>query len=401
MCRRESRHSSSRRPVARSRIRVTVAGDRVESVTFVNQPAYQLEVVEIDEPSGAGSVPIAYGGQWYAFVNARDFGLSIELERAPDLVGMAQTRVPRSRAQLTRPDPRTGFPPLVENLMWVDEPKVAGADGLNMAVNAAGAFDRSPCGTGTSARLAVLSSAGELRPGESYVNSGVLGTVYRGTIAASTEVRGTAAIVPEITGRAWLTGRAELWASDDDPLADGVLLGPVGAKSGSPPDGTRSAQTRTCCPLGWSTWGAVKRPRASTADRPRTICVHAVGGSTEALPCGSHGRRYYLTLRIARSLRGVRIPVHDVVIVGGGLIGSADGDGARRARGQRVCPGEGSHRVRAVGPIGRGRQSAGRCWNAGSGSMPPRVLGRMGDLHRPMGLRDRPQCTRVAHRRRG
>ena len=205
-------------------IRVTVAGDRVESVTFVNQPAYQLEVVEIDEPSGAGSVPIAYGGQWYAFVNARDFGLSIELERAPDLVGMAQTLRPAIARAVTRPDPRTGFPPLVENLMWVDEPKVAGADGLNMAVNAAGAFDRSPCGTGTSARLAVLSSAGELRPGESYVNSGVLGTVYRGTIAASTEVRGTAAIVPEITGRAWLTGRAELWASDDDPLADGVLL---------------------------------------------------------------------------------------------------------------------------------------------------------------------------------
>ena len=91
------------------RIRVTVVGDRVESVTFVNQPAYQLEVVEIDEPSGAGSVPIAYGGQWYAFVNARDFGLSIELERAPDLVGMARPCVPRSRAQSLVPIPEPGF----------------------------------------------------------------------------------------------------------------------------------------------------------------------------------------------------------------------------------------------------------------------------------------------------
>lgn len=205
-------------------IRAVVGGDRVESVTFVNQPAYQLEILEIDEPSGSGAVPIAYGGQWYAFVNARDFGLSVELERAPDLVEMAETLRPAIAHAVTCTDPRAGVPPLVENVMWVDEPRVAGADGLNMAVNAAGAFDRSPCGTGTSARLAVLSSAGVLRPGESYVNSGVLGTVYRGTIAARTEVGGIAAIVPEITGRAWLTGRAELWASDDDPLADGVLL---------------------------------------------------------------------------------------------------------------------------------------------------------------------------------
>lgn len=205
-------------------IRAVVAGECVESVTFVNQPAYQTEILEIDEPSGSSAVPIAYGGQWYAFVNARDFGLSVELERAPDLVEMAETLRPAIAHAVTCTDPGTGVPPLVENVMWVDEPRVAGADGLNMAVNVAGAFDRSPCGTGTSARLAVLSSAGALQPGESYVNSGVLGTVYRGTIAARTEVGGTAAIVPEITGRAWLTGRAELWASDDDPLADGVLL---------------------------------------------------------------------------------------------------------------------------------------------------------------------------------
>lgn len=204
--------------------RMCVVDGHVESVTLINRPAYYLETVTVDGPRGQMTVPIAYGGQWYAFADATAFGLSVEPKCVPDLLAVTDSvRVAVAR-QLTRPDPRTGEPPCVENVMWVDDPRAPGIDGRNMPVNRAGAFDRSPCGTGTSARLAVLHAAAQLAVGEDYVNSGVIGTVYRARIAATTTVAETVAVVPEITGSAWLTGRSELWVDPTDPVAAGFLL---------------------------------------------------------------------------------------------------------------------------------------------------------------------------------
>jgi proline racemase len=93
-----------------------------------------------------------------------------------------------------------------------------------MPVNIAGNFDRSPCGTGTSARLAVLHAAGALDVGRTYVNSGVLGTTYEARILSTTVIGATTAVIPEITGSAWVTGRAERWAETSDPLAEGFFL---------------------------------------------------------------------------------------------------------------------------------------------------------------------------------
>ena len=108
--------------------------------------------------------------------------------------------------------------------MWFDDPVGLAADGRNMPVNIAGNFDRSPCGTGTSARLAVLHAAGRLEVGQRYVNSSVLGTTYEARILSTTTIGETTAVVPEITGSAWVTGRAERWAEPTDPLAEGFLL---------------------------------------------------------------------------------------------------------------------------------------------------------------------------------
>jgi proline racemase len=210
-------------PAGLIRLRAQLAGGRVEAVTFVNQPAYFLESVEIDSPRGALEVPVAFGGQWYAFVDARAFGLTIEPVNVEALVRAAAEVRPLLHRAVTKVDSRTGSSPRVDNVMWYDDPP-AHADGRNMPVNIAGGFDRSPCGTGTSARLAVLHQAGVLGVGDTYVNAGVLGTVYRGTLAAVTTVGGIEAIVPEITGTAWMTGRAELWFEDDDPVSDGFLL---------------------------------------------------------------------------------------------------------------------------------------------------------------------------------
>lgn len=210
-------------PAGLIRVRVRLDGQRVESVTFVNQPAYLLESVSIDSPNGRLEVPISYGGQWYAFVDARAYGLAIEPANIPALVTAAAEIRPLLRSAVTAVGPDASAPPRVDNVMWFDDPP-PDADGRNMPVNVAGGFDRSPCGTGTSARLALLYAEGALGVGETYVNAGVLGTVYEGRVAATTTVGTTEAIVPEITGSAWTTGRAELWFEDGDPVADGFLL---------------------------------------------------------------------------------------------------------------------------------------------------------------------------------
>jgi proline racemase len=205
-------------------VELRVTDGHVEDVKLINRPAYYLETVTVSGPSGHMKVPIAYGGQWYAFAEAAAVGLAVERRCVPELVRVAASLRALVAEQVRQPDPRTKQPPCVENIMWIDDPLDPTVDGRNMPVNRAGAFDRSPCGTGTSARLAVLHATGELAVGEEYVNSGVLGTVYRARIARTIEVAGTEAVVPEITGSAWLTGRAELWSDRTDPLASGFLL---------------------------------------------------------------------------------------------------------------------------------------------------------------------------------
>lgn len=204
--------------------RLSMVDGHVRSVTLINRPAYYLETVMVDGPRDQMAVPIAYGGQWYAFADAAAVGLAVEPRYVPELLRITDGVRAAVARQLTRPDPRTGEPARVENVMWIDDPRAPGIDGRNMPVNRAGAFDRSPCGTGTSARLAVLHAAGQLEVGDEYVNSGVIGTVYRARITATTKVGETVAVVPEITGSAWLTGRSELWVDPTDPVAAGFLL---------------------------------------------------------------------------------------------------------------------------------------------------------------------------------
>jgi len=87
-----------------------------------------------------------------------------------------------------------------------------------------GWFDRSPCGTGTSARLAQLHTRGELGVGDELVNESFIGSRFTGRIAAETMVDGTPAIIPEITGRAWITGTAQYFIGADDPFPEGFQL---------------------------------------------------------------------------------------------------------------------------------------------------------------------------------
>jgi proline racemase len=205
-------------------VRAHVHDGRARSVAFVGRPSYVLDRQTLTTEDGAAAeVTFAYGGQWYAFVEAPAFGLSVQPDRIEELVATATVVRSQIALMLSRPDPLTGEVPMVGNIVWCDTP-TAGADGRNVPVNVAGGFDRSPCGTATCARLAILHEQGSLGVGETFVNQGLLGTLYRGRILEVSTVNGHPAVVPEIEGSAWLTGRLEIWIDDEDPFREGILV---------------------------------------------------------------------------------------------------------------------------------------------------------------------------------
>jgi proline racemase len=204
-------------------VRVRVEGGRTAAVTFRNQPSFFLETVSIPSPAGETSVDVAYGGQWYAFVEARSFGLAVRPEQIESLVSRAEVVRTAVAERVSQAEPLTGALPDVGNVVWCDEP-TGNAHGRNVPVSRFGAFDRSPCGTATCARLATLHAAGRLRPGDVFVNQGILDTVYEGRVVGTADVGGTLAVIPEITGSAWLTGSTSVWIDPTDPLRNGYLV---------------------------------------------------------------------------------------------------------------------------------------------------------------------------------
>jgi proline racemase len=205
--------------------RVEVGGDRARSVTLRNVPGYlHATDREVDVP-GAGRLrcDVAWGGNFYAIVSAADAGLEVEPRAAPALIerGLA------IMAAIDADDPPVH--PEDERLRGCRHVifHAPGRDGAGARAATAihpGWLDRSPCGTGTSARLARLHGRGALAVGDALVNESVIGTRFTGRVAAETTVGGRSAIVPEITGRAWITGRGEYLLDPEDPFPAGFAL---------------------------------------------------------------------------------------------------------------------------------------------------------------------------------
>ena len=121
-----------------------------------------------------------------------------------------------------------GTPGQVDQLLFFGPPASAGADGQNMATSTGLGFDRSPCGTGSCARMARAHARGELGVGDTFVHESVLNTMFTGTIEAETEVSGKKAIIPTITGSAYLTAFSQLVLDNHDPLGEGIFIPAAG-----------------------------------------------------------------------------------------------------------------------------------------------------------------------------
>jgi proline racemase len=206
-------------------VRVDVADGRATAVTLRNVPSFVLHSdARVDVP-GIGEVTydMAFGGNFYALLPAASVGVAPYPEQAARLIEVGAQIMAAINAH-DRPvhpgdDRIAGCHHVV-----LHEPGAAGADARAATSIHPGWLDRSPCGTGTSARLAALHASGQLGIGQPFVNESVIGTRFTGRIVEATTVAGHPAVIPEITGRAWITGIGQYLLDPDDPFPAGFSL---------------------------------------------------------------------------------------------------------------------------------------------------------------------------------
>jgi proline racemase len=207
----------------------TVAVDDLvaKRVTFKNIPSFLYKSdVDIEVPDyGRITLDIAYGGNFYALVEAKDLGLDIAPEEAGDLVRAGISIRKAVNDQLTVRHPERSFIEGLTHVEFYGPPAHPEAHAKNAVVIPPGSIDRSPCGTGTSAKLAAIHAKGEWKVGQEFVHESIIGTLFRARIVEETKVGKLPAVLPEITGSAYVTGINQFVVDPADPLKKGFLLG--------------------------------------------------------------------------------------------------------------------------------------------------------------------------------
>ena len=212
------------RVVARAHRADATAGTPVKSVSFVNVPSFVFEAgLAVNAGGRAVRADVAFGGAFYAIVDSESAGLPIVASRLPELraLGMAIAReVERLRIVVHPLD--SGLSGIYGTIFT--GPPQGEADLRNVTVFADAEVDRSPCGTGTAAVMAVLSEMGVLADDVPFVHESIVGTTFTGRLVGRTKVGEREAIVPSIEGSAWVTGEHAFHIDGDDPLKAGFRL---------------------------------------------------------------------------------------------------------------------------------------------------------------------------------
>ena len=196
------------------------------SVTFENVPSFVDRLDAMLEVEGFGTVAadIAFGGMFYAIVDATKLGFAVVADEARELAVLGERVRLAARAQLEVVHP--GNPGIAGvSIVQLNRPFAgAGAVTRNTCIVAPGRSDRSPTGTGTCARMAVLHARGQMRVGETLVHESLIGSRFTGRILGETALAGRDAILPSLTGRAWITGLHTYLLDPADPYPAGYLV---------------------------------------------------------------------------------------------------------------------------------------------------------------------------------
>ena len=220
-------------PAGLVRVEAEVRDGKVTRVTFENVPAFAVHLDTPVEVTGLGSVKVdvAYGGMFYVIADAVALGFRLTPDEGRDIVRVAEMIKAATREQLPVVHPENPGISGVSIAELAGPPAAASSHGRNAVVVSTGAgsgcFDRSPCGTGTCARMATLHARGKLPLGQDFVHEGILGTTFTGRLLSETRVGPYAAVVPTLSGQAWITGFANYVLDPTDPFPDGFTVGDI------------------------------------------------------------------------------------------------------------------------------------------------------------------------------
>lgn len=214
---------------------------KVKQVTFQNVPAFSVYLdAEIDVPGlGSLTVDVAYGGMFYVIAEAGLFGLKLTPDEGRDIVRISEMIRAAANEQLSVVHPiipefsgitisQLSGPPTHPEAHMKNAVTVAtGELDWNRPSTWTGALDRSPCGTGTCAKMATLYARGKLGLNQDFRHEGLLGTIFTGRLIEETEVGGIQAVVPTLSGQAWITGLSNYVVDPDDPFPEGFTIGDI------------------------------------------------------------------------------------------------------------------------------------------------------------------------------
>jgi proline racemase len=211
-------------PAGRVTARPSLEGGRVAKVSFENVPSFVLERDVLVEVEGLGSVStdIAFGGAFYAYVDASKLGLDPRNARALIDAGMRVKRAVSSTVAIKHPSGESELEFLYGTIFtW---PATGDLHSTHVCIFADGEVDRSPTGTGVSGRAAILYAKGELDRGRSIRIESIVKSCFDVKVVGGTRLDGISAVIPEVTGSAYITGQHTFWIDPRDPFSEGFLL---------------------------------------------------------------------------------------------------------------------------------------------------------------------------------
>jgi 4-hydroxyproline epimerase len=206
--------------------RYKMTGEHVDSVQLINVPSFLHSSDLSVEVDGIGEIrfDVAYGGNFYAIIEAQENFAGLHTLKPSDIQRLSPVLRQKANEKYDFVHPEKPEIRGLSHVMWTGEPTVAGATARNAVFYGDKAIDRSPCGTGTSARMAHLVAKGKLEIGERFVHESIIGTLFDGVATEAAKVGEFDAIIPSIEGWARVTGHNTIFVDDRDPLSKGFLL---------------------------------------------------------------------------------------------------------------------------------------------------------------------------------
>lgn len=213
-------------PAGIVKAQASVINGKVKEVSIVNVPAFLYKRdVKVSVPElGEITFDIAFGGSFFALIHAKQLGLKVEPKNTNKLTELSLKIRDIINSTVELQHPTLSHIKTVDLIEIYDEPTHPDADYKNVVIFGQGQVDRSPCGTGTSAKMATLYGKGELKEGELFVYESILGTLFKGRIVGKSTAGEYDAIIPEITGSAYITGFNQFVIDPEDPVAYGFVL---------------------------------------------------------------------------------------------------------------------------------------------------------------------------------